>query len=232
MTLLHILAAGLLLATPTLARTDLSGCTSIQTMVTLRDEPGYGNTIASVLWYVPDTLEICDFVDCGGGRAPPKSVPGCPLYEGPETVTAQFLTRDPTAPSESAVQSEGAKETGAEGSESGSGSVVVTTSAEEAVQTTQQGAPATTEAEAAKTTEEGSENQTTSAPTTIMTTTSQAEDAAETSNSADEGAEESSTDAGSDEATTTGSDNPDETGAAGIVAVNMLGVAAAAFALF
>lgn len=228
MTLITILAAGLLLATPTFARTDLSGCTSVQTMVTLRDEPGYGNTIASVLWYVPDTLEICDFVDCGGGRAPPKSVPGCPLYDGPETVTAQFLTRDPMAPSESAVETEGAKETGSAG-ESEAQSMVVTTGAEEPVQTTQEGAPATTDAEVAETTE-GAESETTSAPTTIMTTTSQ-EDAAETSNPPDTGAEQSSTDAGSDEATTTGSDNPEETGAAGILAVNMLGVAAAAFAL-
>jgi hypothetical protein len=34
--------------------------------------------------YDPDTGEICDLLDCGGGRAPPKTtVPGCPLYNGP-----------------------------------------------------------------------------------------------------------------------------------------------------
>lgn len=76
------------------ARTDLSGCTSFTSTVTVRPEPGYGNTDDSIIWYVPDSLEICEGVDCGGGRAPPKSVPGCPLYEGTETVTPRFLEED------------------------------------------------------------------------------------------------------------------------------------------
>lgn len=103
----------LLFATTTTAKTDLEGCTSFTSMVTVRPEPGYGNTYASVVWYVPDTLEICKGVDCGGGRAPPKSVPGCPLYEGTETVTAEFLTADPMKPT-AAVTTEEPKETGAE----------------------------------------------------------------------------------------------------------------------
>jgi hypothetical protein len=61
----------------------------------VRPEPGYGNTYQSIVWYVPDSLEICQGVDCGGGRAPPKKVPGCPLYEGTETVTPSFLKSDP-----------------------------------------------------------------------------------------------------------------------------------------
>ncbi|SPN96559.1 uncharacterized protein DNG_00082 [Cephalotrichum gorgonifer] len=38
-----------------------------------------------VHWYDPDTGEVCDPLDCGGGRAPPKTDrPGCPLYKGTE----------------------------------------------------------------------------------------------------------------------------------------------------
>lgn len=40
----------------------------------------------------PDTGAICDALDCGGGRAPPKTtVPGCPLYSGPLPSTTRFL---------------------------------------------------------------------------------------------------------------------------------------------
>lgn len=36
-----------------------------------------------VHWYDPDDGQICDPLDCGGGRAPPKTdVPGCPQYKG------------------------------------------------------------------------------------------------------------------------------------------------------
>ncbi|KAL2755422.1 hypothetical protein ACRALDRAFT_1064454 [Sodiomyces alcalophilus JCM 7366] len=35
--------------------------------------------------YNQDTGEVCDMLDCGGGRAPPKTnVPGCPWYTGTE----------------------------------------------------------------------------------------------------------------------------------------------------
>ena len=45
-----------------------------------------------VHWYDPNTGEICDPLDCGGGRAPVKyNVPGCAAYTG-------TLTR-PTEPS-------------------------------------------------------------------------------------------------------------------------------------
>ncbi|KAK4133723.1 hypothetical protein BT67DRAFT_442639 [Trichocladium antarcticum] len=74
----------LLTAGSALARTDIAGCVSTQ--------------VGTVLWYVPDTGEICEFVDCGGGRAPAKTtVPGCPLYEGTETVTPRFWTGFTTA---------------------------------------------------------------------------------------------------------------------------------------
>ncbi|KAL5364352.1 hypothetical protein BJX96DRAFT_131902 [Aspergillus floccosus] len=73
-----------ILATAVHARTDLVGCTKSAT-VNQWDE-------ASMIWYVPDTGEICDFLDCGGGRAPPKTnTPGCPLYSGTATYEPSYL---------------------------------------------------------------------------------------------------------------------------------------------
>lgn len=65
------------------ARTDLTGCTRTD----VSSPAG-----ASYAWIVPNTGELCDFLDCGGGRAPPKTtVPGCPLYVGTETYRPSFL---------------------------------------------------------------------------------------------------------------------------------------------
>lgn len=99
-----IALAALLYALPIAAKTDIDGCTSFTSTVTVRPEPGYGNTYQKVIWYVSDTLEICEGVDCGGGRAPPKSVPGCPLYKGTETVTPRFLDSDPMAEETAAAE--------------------------------------------------------------------------------------------------------------------------------
>ncbi|KAI3322381.1 hypothetical protein HD806DRAFT_123157 [Xylariaceae sp. AK1471] len=75
--------AGLLLAGHATAKTDLAGCVSSETVA-------YGG--ASLIWYVPDSGEICAFLDCGGGRAPPKTtVPGCPSYDGTATYSPSFL---------------------------------------------------------------------------------------------------------------------------------------------
>lgn len=72
-----------LFAAGTLARTDLEGCVSSKTIA-------YGG--ASLLWYVPGTGEICEFLDCGGGRAPPKTtVPGCDAYKGTATYSPNYL---------------------------------------------------------------------------------------------------------------------------------------------
>lgn len=71
------------LALTTFARTDFSGCTSSKTVA-------YGG--ASILWYVPGTGEICEALDCGGGRAPPKTtVPGCAAYVGTATYSPSFI---------------------------------------------------------------------------------------------------------------------------------------------
>ncbi|KAK3901901.1 glycoside hydrolase [Staphylotrichum tortipilum] len=60
----------LMLATPA-----LSVCTGMHTFGSCEDR--------IVHWYDPNTGEICDPLDCGGGRAPPKTnVPGCPGYMG------------------------------------------------------------------------------------------------------------------------------------------------------
>lgn len=48
--------AAALFAVPIAAKTDLAGCVSSATVA-------YGG--ASLIWYVPDTGEICEFLDCG-----------------------------------------------------------------------------------------------------------------------------------------------------------------------
>jgi hypothetical protein len=69
----------LALAALTAAKTDIAGCTST-------------SDGASLIYYVPGTGEICSFLDCGGGRAAPKTdVPGCPLYSGTGTYSPSFL---------------------------------------------------------------------------------------------------------------------------------------------
>ncbi|KAF9893149.1 hypothetical protein FE257_012560 [Aspergillus nanangensis] len=78
------LALSALLATAVHARTDLAGCTSSATVNQWHE--------ASMIWFVPETGEICDFPDCGGGRAPPKyDTPGCPLYTGTATLEPSYL---------------------------------------------------------------------------------------------------------------------------------------------
>ncbi|CAI7666843.1 unnamed protein product [Penicillium manginii] len=57
-----------------------------------------------VHWFDPDTGEICDPLDCGGGRAPPKTdVPGCPQYTGTETAATSKSYLSCWTPSASAT---------------------------------------------------------------------------------------------------------------------------------
>ncbi|PNY24284.1 Siderophore biosynthesis enzyme [Tolypocladium capitatum] len=82
------LGALVLAAAPALARTDLTGCTYYDSVISPSQQAAYPTRI----WYVPDTGEVCDFLDCGGGRAPPKTtVPGCPLYAGTATYSPSFI---------------------------------------------------------------------------------------------------------------------------------------------
>lgn len=98
-------------ATAALARTDLVGCTTTD----MSSPAG-----ASVAWYVPGTGELCDPLDCGGGRAPPKTtVPGCPLYSGTETYSPSYLAGY-QASATSAPSTTAAASTGAESNESSS----------------------------------------------------------------------------------------------------------------
>lgn len=79
------LSLGFSLLGAAVARTDLAGCVSSATVNQWHE--------ASMIWYVPGTGEICDFPDCGGGRAPPKTdQPGCPLYSGTASLTASYLS--------------------------------------------------------------------------------------------------------------------------------------------
>lgn len=46
-----------------------------------------------VHWFDPNTGEVCDPLDCGGGRAPVKTdEPGCPLYTGTKVRTTSYLS--------------------------------------------------------------------------------------------------------------------------------------------
>lgn len=69
--------------TTVLAKTDLAGCTS---SATVKDGGYYA------IWWVPETGEICQGIDCGGGRAPPKKdVPGCGAYTGTEEYQPSYM---------------------------------------------------------------------------------------------------------------------------------------------
>jgi len=85
---LRTVAATVFLAASALGRTDIAGCTYVDTVVKPSGEPAF----ASRIFYVPGTGEVCAYLDCGGGRAPPKTnVPGCPLYSGTETYSPSFV---------------------------------------------------------------------------------------------------------------------------------------------
>jgi len=74
------------LALLALATPALSACEKAYT---------YGVCEGIVQYYDPNTGELCNYLDCGGGRAPPKTdVPGCPLYKG----TAVRVTTPTTLP--------------------------------------------------------------------------------------------------------------------------------------
>lgn len=152
------LAATLLLASSALARTDLVGCTYTDVVVRPSGLPAY-DAYGSRVWYVPGTGELCDFLDCGGGRAPPKTdVPGCPLYSGTATYSPSYLDLQTNAAvgEATATGSSDAKTTGES---------QVTTKAATAPSTT---APATTleTSVSEKAPETSSAAQTTAAPTT------------------------------------------------------------------
>ncbi|KAK2023153.1 hypothetical protein LX32DRAFT_163060 [Colletotrichum zoysiae] len=91
----RLVASVAVLATAVLAKTDIAGCVSSDSIYT----PTQGGTpYATRVWYVPGTGEICAALDCGGGRAPPKTdVPGCDAYKGTETYSPSFLHLETSA---------------------------------------------------------------------------------------------------------------------------------------
>ncbi|KAK1540723.1 hypothetical protein CPAR01_06712 [Colletotrichum paranaense] len=126
-----------IMATAVLAKTDLAGCVSSDSVVT----PTQGGTpYATRVWFVPGTGEICAALDCGGGRAPPKTtVPGCPSYEGTETYSPSFLPLQTSAApvvstTVAAVTTTAAPETTASASDSASVATVTTSTDSAAVE--------------------------------------------------------------------------------------------------
>ncbi|KJZ74623.1 hypothetical protein HIM_05973 [Hirsutella minnesotensis 3608] len=116
------------LAAAALARTDLQGCTHSDTVV----KPTNGGTpYASRIWYVPGSGEVCQMLDCGGGRAPPKTtVPGCPLYRGTETYMPSFINvKTPAAAPAGGSSSTNAPATPTPSTGSGSSMTVMHTTA-------------------------------------------------------------------------------------------------------
>lgn len=70
------------------AKTDIGGCTYYDGVFT----PSHGYPYATRIWYVDGTGELCEILDCGGGRAPPKTtVPGCDNYVGTATYEPRFI---------------------------------------------------------------------------------------------------------------------------------------------
>ncbi|KAI8723969.1 hypothetical protein NCS52_00253700 [Fusarium sp. LHS14.1] len=142
-----------LLAVPAIAKTDLSGCTSYDSILFQGNSP-----YVSKIYYVPDTGEVCEFLDCGGGRAPPKTtVPGCDSYEGTETYSPRFINPK--------TLGEVASETDAAGSETEDSTATIT----EAPSSTKAVSKTTAESEEETTAED--EETTTAEDTTAEETT-------------------------------------------------------------
>ncbi|KAL6852357.1 hypothetical protein ACO1O0_006900 [Amphichorda felina] len=79
-----------LLPAAAVAKTDLDDCTTIEGTYT----PSWSGADPwrTRFYYDPDTFEECSFLDCGGGRAPPKkTVPGCGEYTGTATYSPMYI---------------------------------------------------------------------------------------------------------------------------------------------
>lgn len=146
-----------LLAVPAIAKTDLSGCTSYDSILFQGNSP-----YVSKIYYVPDTGEVCEFLDCGGGRAPPKTtVPGCGSYEGTETYSPRFINPK--------TLGEVASETGAAESETEDSTATIT----EAPSSTGKAGSKTTDESEEETTAEDEETTTAEEASTAEDTTAE-----------------------------------------------------------
>ncbi|KAJ4328204.1 hypothetical protein N0V84_001406 [Fusarium piperis] len=164
-----------LLAVPAMAKTDMEGCTSYDSILYAGNSP-----YVSKIFYLPDTGEVCEFLDCGGGRAPPKTtVPGCGSYEGTETYSPRFINPKTLGGV--------ASETGAAGSDTEDATATITeapSSTGEAGSKTTDGSEedeTTTEDEETTTAEEASTAEdTTAEETTAVEQTTTTKDASKT----------------------------------------------------
>lgn len=97
---LRLIALTAFAATAAVAKTDIAGCTYVDGVATYSGRPDIP-PFATRTWYVPDTGEICEILDCGGGRAPPKTdVPGCGNYKGTETYSPRYMPSTTAAEAE------------------------------------------------------------------------------------------------------------------------------------
>ncbi|KAI1360658.1 hypothetical protein F5Y08DRAFT_43326 [Xylaria arbuscula] len=158
------------LAGQAIGKTDIGGCVSTQTVA-------YGG--ASLIWYVPDTGEICEFLDCGGGRAPPKTtVPGCPSYEGTATYSPSYLpgfgasaTSTSSSASVSATESSSAPGDASSSEQTSSSPVMTFTGTVTSSTSASASASASTQTQTQSETQTGSDSDTASSSTAGSTST-------------------------------------------------------------
>ncbi|KAJ5298813.1 uncharacterized protein N7443_006933 [Penicillium atrosanguineum] len=186
----------------TLATTVLGGCETIS-YTTCADN--------IVHWYNPTNGEVCDPLDCGGGRAPVKyDVPCCAAYRGTEPCVSTTSTLSCWKPS-SVLASSTAASTSAEATEA--------TVTETAIISTSTGAAKTSESDPGSSTAP----MTTTAPTTSnAATTSKSEESSSGSVASSESASPS------DSAATSSSAAPVSTNIAGGFVGSLKAVAGAA----
>lgn len=187
---LRLFALTALAATSALAKTDLQGCTYIDGVHTVPNRPDI-YPYATRTWYVPDTGEICELLDCGGGRAPPKTdVPGCGNYKGTDTYSPRYM------PSTTEAAAEPTED--AEASSQGPTTLLTTASPtksedepESTAEDEDEETSASEEAEASETEEaEASETDDAEASETDDAEASETDDEVNASSTDDEGAEE------------------------------------------
>ncbi|KAJ4307744.1 hypothetical protein N0V84_012523 [Fusarium piperis] len=160
-----------------------------------------------VHWFDPEDGQICDPLDCGGGRAPPKKNPGCAGYTGTEvrtisylscwkaSATEGFVSAEPTTEAEVETETDGESDTQPAETESSESSPSTTTTVDSSTATS---AAATTSAATLSTqTQNSTENETSTAeegsPTEETPASGAGNEASSASNEASTGGNEAST---------------------------------------
>ena len=222
---LRLIALTAFAATAAVAKTDIAGCTYVDGVASYSGRPDIP-PFATRTWYVPDTGEICEILDCGGGRAPPKTdVPGCGNYKGTDTYSPRYM------PSTTAAEAEPTEDAEASGSQE------LTTLLTTASPTKSEDAPESTETDE----DEDDEEAETSASETEKAEASETDDAEATETddaeaSETDDAEATETDEEEVNASSTDDEGAEETGGipesgAAAMGVSVSGLVAAAVAL-